>query len=237
MRDLPDPLPRWRRSYDGEVDLGAYPEAFIGDLRGEKREPRLVVLGLNPGVAYPEVTGPDGAWTRAARKLTYSRSSEHRVPFGNGDWRKLHNGKDSRYFVNLVPFAKRWLRDEKAGVTDILNMEMLPFHSKNKTRIIRPPHDIIENYVWAPLREVEEGVVFAFGKDWQSVCNNLSLIASYGPHHGQRDLADPTNGNWQVNVYSLADKRIVASWQKGYAGPPGPERIDELRRIVNEAFG
>ena len=163
MRDLPDPLPRWRRSYDGEVDLSAYPEAFIGDLRGEKREPRIVVLGLNPGIAYPELQGFEGVWTCAARKDTYSRSSKHRVPFENGDWRKLHNGKDSRYFVNLVRFAKSWLRDEKAVVADILNMEMLPFHSKKKTRDIRPPHDILENYVWAPLREMETEVIFAFG--------------------------------------------------------------------------
>ena len=106
MRDLPDPLPRWRRSYDGEVDLSAYPEAFIGDLRGEKREPRIVVLGLNPGIAYPELQGFEGVWTCAARKDTYSRSSKHRVPFENGDWRKLHNGKDSRYFVNLVASRK-----------------------------------------------------------------------------------------------------------------------------------
>ena len=49
-----------RKSYEGECDLGAYPEGFVGDLRGEKREPRLVVLGLNPGVAYAELMGLNG---------------------------------------------------------------------------------------------------------------------------------------------------------------------------------
>jgi len=236
MRDLPEVLRRWRRSYDGEVDLGAYPEAFIGDLRGEKCEPRLVVLGLNPGIAYPELQGFDGEWTDAARSLTYSRSSEQRVPFGNEAWRRLHGGGDSPYFIKLDRFARRWLREPRAGVADILNMEMFPFHSEKKTHNIRPPQDIIENYVWAPLQELETKIIFAFGADWVSVCNNLPLIASYGPYEGQRDLDDATNGNWQVNVYSLGDKRIVASWQTGHAGPPA-KNIDEFRRVVNEAVG
>ena len=233
MRDLPEVLRRWRQSYQGEVNLTAYPEAFIGDLRGEIREPRLIVLGLNPGIAYPELQGSNGIWTQAARKLTYSRSSELRTPFNNENWTRSHS-RDSRYFVLLDPFARRWLEDNSAGVADILNIEMFPFHSNRLTHKIRPPHDTIKSYVWAPLREMEEDVVFAFGADWVAVCENLPLIASYGPYQWQRELKGPTYGNWQVNVYSLETKRVVVSWQKGFSGPPGDERIPELRRVVDE---
>jgi hypothetical protein len=80
MTDLPEPLRRWRNCYAGKVDLGGYPDGFVGDLRGEQSEPRLIVLGLNPGVAYPGLQGPHGEWTQAIKKLTYSRSSLQRVP-------------------------------------------------------------------------------------------------------------------------------------------------------------
>ena len=129
------------------------------------------------------------------------------------------HSRDSRYFVLLDPFARRWLEDNSAGVADILNIEMFPFHSNRLTHKIRPPHDTIKSYVWAPLREMEEDVVFAFGADWVAVCENLPLIASYGPDQWQRELKDPTYGNWQVNVYSLEMKRVVVSWQKGFLRP------------------
>ena len=114
---------------------------------------------------------------------------------------------------------------------------MLPFHSKKKTRDIRPPHDILENYVWAPLREMETEVIFAFGSDWVPVCASLlgAPVASYGPNPGQQALRDTTKGNWQVNIHMLRNKLLVVSWQKGYSpDPPGEKRISEFRRVVNE---
>jgi hypothetical protein len=234
MADLPDPLPRWRDSYRGEVDLTGYPEGFLGDLRGEEREPRLIALGLNPGVAYPPLQGPNGDWTQAIRRLTYSRSSEHRVPYNNAAWRRRHRGRDSHYWVKIVNFARRWLREPQAGVADILNIEMFPFHSRRLIGAITPPKDIIESFVWKPLLEFNTAHVFAFGSDWDPVCADLlgSPTASYGS--GWTSLSDATNGNWRINVYPLAEKRIFVSWQQGYAGPPGLGNIDELRRVVDE---
>ena len=234
MADLPEPLPRWRGSYQGEVDLTGYPEGFLGDLRGEQREPRLIVLGLNPGIAYPSITGPSGQWTQAIRRLTYSRSSEHRVPYNDVAWRRMHRGRDSHYWVKIVNFARRWLREPRAGVADILNFELFPFHSPRLNGRIIPPRDIIESFVWKPLLEIETPVVFAFGSDWDRVCADLlgQRTASYGP--GGLPLRDETRGNWQVNVYSLADKRILVSWQLGNAGPPGHRNIDALRQVVTE---
>jgi hypothetical protein len=232
MADLPEPLRQWRNGYRGKVDLDGYPEGFLGDLRGEQREPRVVVLGLNPGIAYPELQGPNGEWTHLARKLTYSRSSPQRVPFENAAWRRRH-GRDSRYWVNLIRFTRRWLKDTQAGVADILNFELFPFHSKKLDYAIKPPRELIDNFVWAPLQEMRVPVAFAFGKDWGRVCTDLlgCPIASYGP--GTQPLLDVTRGNWQVGVYPLGAKRIVVSWQNGYAGPPS-KNIDELRRIVIE---
>jgi hypothetical protein len=234
MTDLPEPLRRWRNCYAGKVDLGGYPDGFVGDLRGEQSEPRLIVLGLNPGVAYPGLQGPHGEWTQAIKKLTYSRSSLQRVPLNNDAWRRLHRGRDSKYWINLINFGRKWLRDAHAGARDILSFEMFPLHSKNLTHGISPPSDIVETFIWQPLLEMEAKVVFAFGSDWISVCTDLlgSPIASYGIN--ERPLLDATKRNWQVRVYRLADKHVVVSWQKGYAGPPS-KNLEELRRVVHES--
>lgn len=230
LKDVPEVLREWRKSYAGEVDLRHYPEGFVGDLRGEQREPRIVVLGLNPGIGYEPLTGAHGKWVQAIKEHSYSRSSQHRVPFENADWRKLHNGKDSLYWVRLINFARRWFGDDRAGVADVLNFEMFPFHSNNLKANIRPPNDIIDRFVWAPLQEMEAKVVFAFGKPWHEVCANLlgNPIASYGP----RALGDKTNGNWQVKVFSFEKKHIVVSSQQGFSGPPGPNNIEGLRSVV-----
>jgi hypothetical protein len=232
MSDLPEPLRIWRGSYKGEIDLGGYPEGFVGDLRGETREPRLVVLGLNPGIAYPELQGPNGDWTRAIRRLSYSRTLQERVPLNNAAWTK-HHGRDSRYWINLVRFTQKWLRDSQAGLVDMLNFEMFPFHSKSLTHCIKPPCDIIEAFVWSPLREMATDIAFAFGRDWVIVCDELlgQPMASYGS--SGRYLNDATRGDWQVRVYRLQHMRVVVSWQKGYAGPPS-KNIEELRRVIDE---
>lgn len=71
------PLDRWLVSYQGHgagaVDLAHYPDPYVGDLRGLRSEPRLVVLGLNPGLGYDELQGPDGTWSQRTRELGYSR--------------------------------------------------------------------------------------------------------------------------------------------------------------------
>ena len=235
LADLPAPLHRWRQSYRGDVDLTCYPDAFVGDLRGEASEPQLIVLGLNPGVAYSDLQGATGEWTHAIRRLTYSRSSQQRVPYNNDAW-NLRHGKKSSYWGRLVNFAKRWLQKTRATPADIINFEMFPFHSKGLTHRIAPPRDIVDSFVWKPLSEMKAPVVFAFGSDWVPVCVELlgKSIAQYGD--GGRQLRDTTNGNWQVNVFPLAEKRIIVSWQRGYAGPPGPGNTDELRRVVRDAL-
>jgi hypothetical protein len=77
----------------------------------------------------------------------------------------LHQGKNSRYWVNLVGFARRWLNDPKAGTGDILNFEMYPFHSKGLKASIAPSIDLIDSFIWKPLLELKPNIAFAFGRD------------------------------------------------------------------------
>ena len=74
---LTPPLDRWFTSYSGK-GMGAprldfYPDPYIGDLRGIVREPRLVCLGLNPGVGYRGLHGDNGIWAARIREAGYSQ--------------------------------------------------------------------------------------------------------------------------------------------------------------------
>lgn len=51
--------------------------------------------------------------------------------------------------------------------------------------------------------------------------------AAYSP------LTDLTKGAWHVNIYRFLAKRVIVSWQNGYAGPP-VKNLEILRGIVNQ---
>jgi hypothetical protein len=65
-------------------------------------------------------------------------------------WKALHR-KESAYWPNIVRFARRWLNDETAGVGDLLNLELYPWHSKWIAGTMRPPLDVLEEFVWDPV--------------------------------------------------------------------------------------
>ncbi|MGH8893107.1 MAG: anti-phage DNA glycosylase Brig1 [Actinomycetes bacterium] len=233
-------LAGWQDSYrgtgHGEVDLSCYPDPYTGDLRGTSREPRMVVLGLNPGVGYRELQGrnPLGEWSRRIAATSYSQCLD-RIPHQNAAWGALH-GKDSPYWTKMVNFARRWCDDPTLDARDILNMELYPWHSNGiHGSAITPPAALIDEFVWQPVSETTPPQIFAFGADWRRLCTALGLeqIAWYGPGHCP--LADPTKGRWNVVVYAMpSGQRAIVSWQLGSGSPPGTTRLPELRRIVAE---
>lgn len=239
---FPPDLERWRTTYAGKgvgaVDLTCFPDPYVGDLRGVRHEmPRLVVLGLNPGVGQVALQGVHGAWTEAIKAEGYSYCT-HRAPFGNADWLAV-NGKPSTYWQRLVSFARRWAGDDTMDVDELLNIELYPFHSSKVTAKITPPPDVLHRYVWEPLGEMPGVDVFAFGAPWRDACAamGMPLIASYGGD-GAEPLADATKGDWRVRVFeSPVGSPVVVSWQRGSGNPPGLRNLDELRRVVAEHRG
>jgi hypothetical protein len=65
---MPDPLPRWHASYagsgSGTVTRDGFVEPYLGDFLGLEREPRLVIIGLNPGYFDPTHQARDGLTSR-----------------------------------------------------------------------------------------------------------------------------------------------------------------------------
>lgn len=128
-RTVDSPLLEWMESYRGVgagvVDLDHYPDPYIGDLRGLRREPRLVFLGLNPGIGYDTLQGPAGTWTQRIADLGYSKCFERSPAEDPKSWMALHH-KKSVYWRNILAFTGRWLGDPSATVSDVLNFELYP---------------------------------------------------------------------------------------------------------------
>lgn len=230
-------LMRWYASYagqsDGAVDLSHYPDPYVGDLRGLRAEPRLVFLGLNPGIGYDRLQGDSGTWTERIRRVGYSHCFE-RSPAEDADtWKAMHGGKESVYWRNVVRFAQRWLDDTDVEVSDLLNLELYPWHSKKITGTMRPPVDLIDDLVWQPVQEITVNEVFAFGRVWLDVCRDLDLeeIGTWGPD--TEPVPGSTMRHWRVSLFRLpSGQLVVASSQMGSAAPPGAERTAVLKRLV-----
>ena len=232
------PLERWLGSYsgsgDGAVDLDHYPDPYVGDLRGVQHEPRLVLLGLNPGVGYDALQGPHGIWSERIRERGYSYCFDRSPAEDPVSWTALH-GKPSAYWAKLTKFTQRWLQDPTSGVADILNFELYPWHSNKINAPMTPPADLIEHFVWEPVQEIGVPVVFAFGAAWFNIVESLGLplVARFGA--GGRPFPEPVSGGWTLGAYQLPSGQLaVVSAQPGYAGPPGEQRTELMRALLDE---
>ena len=103
------------------------------------------------------------------------------------------------------------------------------------TAPIRPPAEIIEDFVWEPLADIQVEIVFAFGKPWLGVCNALNLpeVGRWG--RGGVDLDSPVASRAAVAFALPSGQWVVVSWQSGYSGPPGREDALRLRERILEA--
>lgn len=232
-------LREWFDSYRGQgagqVDLSCFPDPYVGDLRGLRGQPQVVVLGLNPGVGYPRLQGREGGiWSERIRSSSYSHCMD-RSPHGDQAWLDLH-GRPSRYWQVLMRWARAWTRDQGLLASQVLNFELYPWHSNAITAPITPPADVVDRYIWQPISEIDTESVFAFGKPWVAVCQQLGLpvLRWHGPGH--ETFPGPQTAGWNVVTFALqSGQRAVVSWQPGYAGPPGQARTATLRRIVSDS--
>lgn len=238
-KPMTDPnLLRWQASYQGKgigkVDLEHYPDPIVGDIRGIKHEPRLVLLGLNPGIGYDSLQSHDGLWTQRIAQLGYTNCLNRSPAADPESWKALH-GKESPYWRNAISFTRRWLNDPSASIHDILNFELYPWHSRGVNGKMQPPTDLIQKYIWDAVQEMTMKEVFAFGKEWFKIADDLGLkrIALYGPD-GDELPGNVKMAHWRLGLYRVSPSQVlVVSSQAGYSGPPGEDRIQVLREILS----
>ena len=222
-------LPRRRRRR-------AYPRCPGRAVHRLLEKPRLVTLGLNPGAADFGFQGRDGRFTRQVEADGYAAWARS-DPYGSELW-ETHNevNKPRRSGRRVNPhrearlhFARSWLSDESVAGRDLLMLELYPWHSKQWSGRYRPPDDVLQDFVWWPLAELQVDVVFAFARRWFDMAQDLGLTL-------QRELGpgDFTAKSRRAAVFALPyrGQRLGVVWQPPYAGPPGAEDARRLRELL-----
>lgn len=220
-RRLSPSLTPWLRSYagtgPGAVDLGAFPEPWIGPLAGA---PRLVMLGLNPGAASHPFQGDEGVFTRRIAETSYSGWAAS-APYTSAAWEAVHGR--NKYHRDRLAFAQRFLQDTSIAAEDLLLMELFPFHSNRVTAPMRPPRSVLDPFVFAPLAEIDTEHVFAFGKPWLAALSAVGL-----------QPLTPVAARWSTPSRSAvpfrlpSGQQVIVLTQSGYAGPPGAGDTEAL---------
>jgi len=225
---LPAPFAEWFASYGGSVTKEAMPEPY----GGQWEAPRMVILGINPGEADLTFQGRNGIFAREIAELesysAWAATDRYRLP----PWEGRHG--INRYGRAQLNFARRWTDDEALSGTDLLTVEMYPWHSKNVTATMRPPAGVLKEFVWRPLAEVSLPFFFAFGADWARMCEQLGLEPENRWGAGGKDFGSPVKSRTVITYRLSAEQRVVVSWQQGYAGPPGAEDVTRLRAVLGD---
>src|SRR5438105_1759555 len=103
---------------------------------------------------------------------------------------------------------------------------MFPWHSDALTSAIVPDTDVIKQFVWDPIAELDVNLVFAFGAPWSRLADALGLKEQ----QISVALSVPSR---RVRVFELpSGQRLAVSWQAGYNGPPGESDVTTLRATL-----
>ncbi|SIM77068.1 hypothetical protein [Micromonospora cremea] len=137
-----------------------------------------------------------------------------------------------RYYGARLAFTRRWLQDPNADHRDLLIFECYPWHSKALTAPLRPPSEVIEEFVWQPIAELPVRDVFAFGRPWDAIAQALELPLTGRLGSGGRDYGSKVPSR-AVRTYGLpSGQRLVVEWHPGSAGPPSAKETALLREAL-----
>jgi hypothetical protein len=231
---LPEALARWFASYEGggagQVTREGFPEPYVGDLLGQVTTPRMVILGLNPGRYHPQFQARDGIFANEIRQYGCYSVWARTGPYLREPWTEQigHN----RYVRARRNFMRRWLQDPAATHDDLLIFEAYPWHSTSITASMRPPADVVDEFVWQPIAELPTQEVFAFGRPWHNLLKtlDLSLIDALGAGGHDYGSAVPSRA---IRVYKLpSGQRLIIEWHPGGAGPPSETEVAALKAAL-----
>jgi hypothetical protein len=113
---------------------------------------------------------------------------------------------------------------------DLLGLEQCyPWHSKSITAPLKPPPEVIEEFVWQPIAELPVQDVFAFGRPWNDLAQALGLWEAGKLGFGGTDYESVVPSR-AVRMYSLpSGQRLVVELHAGSARPPSEKETALLR--------
>jgi hypothetical protein len=143
-------------------------------------------------------------------------------PYLRDPWRAAHGR--NRYHENLRAFARNWLDDPAVRSRDVLVFELYPWHSDAATAAMAPEPDLIDEFVWAPIAELDLNEVIAVGSDWQRVAERLGL------RELPLDVAF-TDRTRRARAFELpSGQRLAVTWHQASNSPPNAYDARALRR-------
>jgi len=216
----------WHSAYagvgKGEVTTLAFPEPYVGPMSPTRGEPRLVILGLNPGAADLKFQGRGGVFDREMQAFGSYAGWAASAPYLRPPWLNATRQRN-KFHEDRLRFARRWTNDDAVRGEDVLAIELFPWHSVGLTAPIRPDVRLVETFVWGPLREIESPVVFAFGKDWVAVARMLGL----------REISvsvDFSVAMRRLNSFELpTGQRLAVVWQTSFLSVPSSYDVEAVR--------
>jgi hypothetical protein len=219
-------LRRWFAGYrgagPGAVLTEATPEPYIGPLATRHGTPRLIALGLNPGPADLRFQGRGGAFASEYERLRGFSNWAVTEPYLRDPWRAVHG--HNRYHENLRAFARTWVQDPALRSRDVLVLELYPWHSHRVTATMAPPTDLIDEFIWQPIAEIDLPEVIAIGSDWQRVAQRLGLR--------ERPLeVQFTDRTRRARAFELPTGQWLAvTWHQSSNSPPNTLDARALKR-------
>jgi hypothetical protein len=107
-------------------------------------------------------------------------------------------------------------------------------HLVHVVQVHRASAEIIDWFVWQPAAEIDTEYIFAFGRRWTDLAQELDLpllgqLGNGGTHCGSKV---PSRA---VRVFRLpSDQRLVVEWHAGSAGPPRRDEVGLLRDALHQ---
>ena len=228
------PLDRYCASYrkQDDLQLDGFCEPFLGPL---DRKPKMAFLSLNPGErlkAWQQLDWNDGqggvfvnelrdagSYTKWAAGWSYLQPHWQEFiatrPGANHHW--------SRY-----EFMKAWYDDDLLEPQDRVDFELYPWHSHTfNGAALKLDLQLLRQFVWDPLAELEAPIVFAFGAWWWENLENLGVevVARLG-YKGDRPFdIGYKPGSRQGLTLGVAPHGGLIVAEKHGGPPPGPPSL------------
>jgi hypothetical protein len=222
-------LRRWFDAYRGAgrgvVSTAASPEPYIGPLRTRFGSPRLVALGLNPGPADLSFQAAGGVFAREYEQHGGFSAWAVSEPYLRPPWALAH--PRNPYHENLRVFARAWLDDPSIRSRDVLVFELYPWHSDRATAAMTPDVDLVEEFIWRPISEVQVDEVIAIGAPWQRIAEKLGL--------SEREL-DVTFSDRTRRARSFglpSGQELIVTWHQASNRPPNATDARALKRALS----
>jgi hypothetical protein len=229
-------LREWFDSYtgrgEGVVEPDAIPEPFLGPL---DRQPEAVFLALNPGRAF-DFQGRNGLFAERIRDAGSYTAWAASWPYIDGDWEAVGQPPNPHHQARLR-FLRRWLNDPVLPPAAMVAFELYPWHSTRVTGRLRPEPSLIERYVWNPISELGNPLVFAFGADWFHMLRDklgFHVISRLGA--GGKDYGSDVSSRSVLVLEGPNGLHVVAEKHSGAAGPPNADETTRMREAVEHSL-